>query len=206
MLRAESAMGWWLITHPDHARLAGEFAAAWGNAEFRKPDPRARVLRGISCHDDGWPCAIHFAVDSLRDALGQRSIGEGRDLRLFVGFIARHDGGQTRGERLGDLSGVRRRRPYAGRIDAGAAGVFEDRGDHHVEVLLPFGRAIFADHDFAVARAVHLDARVALPGPRGGYVAEHHAAAAAAQDFGPAGVIGRVVAERLRWRACVDQR
>ncbi len=54
MLRAESAMGWWLITHPDHARLAGEFAAAWGNAEFRKPDPRARVLRGISCHDDGW--------------------------------------------------------------------------------------------------------------------------------------------------------
>jgi hypothetical protein len=54
MLRAESAMGWWLITHPDHARLAGEFAAAWGNAEFRKPEPRARVLRGISCHDDGW--------------------------------------------------------------------------------------------------------------------------------------------------------
>jgi hypothetical protein len=54
MLRTESETGWWLITHPDHARLAGEFAAAWGNAEFRRPEPRARVLKGIACHDDGW--------------------------------------------------------------------------------------------------------------------------------------------------------
>lgn len=54
MLRMESKNGWWLITHPDHARLAGEFAAAWGNARFRRPEPRARVLKGIACHDDGW--------------------------------------------------------------------------------------------------------------------------------------------------------
>jgi hypothetical protein len=54
MLRTESESGWWLITHPDHARLAGEFAAAWGNERFRKPEPRARVLHGIASHDDGW--------------------------------------------------------------------------------------------------------------------------------------------------------
>lgn len=54
MLRMESETGWWLITHPDHARLAGDFATAWGNELFRKPEPRARVLKGISCHDDGW--------------------------------------------------------------------------------------------------------------------------------------------------------
>jgi hypothetical protein len=54
MLRMESETGWWLITHPDHARLAGDFAAAWGNKFFRRPEPRARVLRGIACHDDGW--------------------------------------------------------------------------------------------------------------------------------------------------------
>lgn len=54
MLRMESENGWWLITHPDHARLAGAFAAAWGNAQFRKPEPRTRVLMGIACHDDGW--------------------------------------------------------------------------------------------------------------------------------------------------------
>jgi hypothetical protein len=54
MLRMETENGWWLITHPDHARLAGDFAAAWGNAVFRKPEPRARVLKGIAQHDDGW--------------------------------------------------------------------------------------------------------------------------------------------------------
>lgn len=54
MLRMESETGWWLITHPDHARLAGAFAEAWGNTEFRKPEPCARVLHGIACHDDGW--------------------------------------------------------------------------------------------------------------------------------------------------------
>jgi hypothetical protein len=59
MLRMESETGWWLITHPDHARLAGEFAAAWGNVQFRNPEPRDRVLKGIACHDDGW---------TLRDA------------------------------------------------------------------------------------------------------------------------------------------
>jgi hypothetical protein len=50
----ESETGWWLITHPDHARLAGDFAAAWGNSEFRQPQPRTRVLKAIACHDDGW--------------------------------------------------------------------------------------------------------------------------------------------------------
>jgi hypothetical protein len=50
----ETEDGWWLITHPDHARLAGEFATAWGNEQFRRPEPRARVLKGIACHDDGW--------------------------------------------------------------------------------------------------------------------------------------------------------
>jgi hypothetical protein len=54
MLRMESESGWWLITHPDHARLAGQFAASWGNDRFRKPEPREAVLKGISCHDDGW--------------------------------------------------------------------------------------------------------------------------------------------------------
>ena len=54
MLRMQSETGWWLITHPDHALLAGEFAKAWGNAQFRRPEPRMRVLLGISSHDNGW--------------------------------------------------------------------------------------------------------------------------------------------------------
>src|SRR5579862_8616630 len=54
MLRLATLDGWWLVTHPDHAHLAGEFAAAWGNAVFAAPEPRTHVLRGIYQHDDGW--------------------------------------------------------------------------------------------------------------------------------------------------------
>ncbi len=54
MLRLETESGWWLVTHPDHARLAGTFAERWGNDRFLPPEPRANVLKGISCHDDGW--------------------------------------------------------------------------------------------------------------------------------------------------------
>lgn len=54
MLRLETETGWWLVTHPDHARLAGAFAEKWGNDKFLPPEPRARVLKGIARHDDGW--------------------------------------------------------------------------------------------------------------------------------------------------------
>jgi hypothetical protein len=54
MLRLETDTGYWLITHVDHAHLAGEFAAKWGNESFLAPEPRANVLKGISRHDDGW--------------------------------------------------------------------------------------------------------------------------------------------------------
>jgi hypothetical protein len=54
MIRLETETGWLLITHPDHAHLAGDFAAAWGSEQFRSPEPRARVLEGIAHHDDGW--------------------------------------------------------------------------------------------------------------------------------------------------------
>lgn len=60
MLRRETETGWWLVTHPDHARLAGAVARHWGNARFASPQPLAHVLLGIDVHDDGW---------AMRDAL-----------------------------------------------------------------------------------------------------------------------------------------
>src|SRR5271165_3338905 len=54
MLRLETDTGYWLVTHVDHANLAGDFAAHWGNGLFRSPEPRALVLKDISRHDDGW--------------------------------------------------------------------------------------------------------------------------------------------------------
>ena len=54
MIRLETDIGYWLVAHVDHANLAGVFAARWGNKLFRAPEPRTRVLKGISQHDDGW--------------------------------------------------------------------------------------------------------------------------------------------------------
>ena len=54
MLRLETETGWWLVTHQDHARLAGAFAEHWGNERFLPPEPRVNVLKGIARHDDGW--------------------------------------------------------------------------------------------------------------------------------------------------------
>ncbi len=54
MIRAETQSGWLLITHPDHARLAGQIAEAWGNDRFTPPEPFASVLYAVHHHDDGW--------------------------------------------------------------------------------------------------------------------------------------------------------
>jgi hypothetical protein len=54
MIRLATEDGWWLITHPDHARLAGAFAERWGNDMFARPEPRRQVMLGIRTHDDGW--------------------------------------------------------------------------------------------------------------------------------------------------------
>src|ERR1700683_3972963 len=54
MLRLETETGWWLVTHPDHARLAGAFAERWGNDRFLPPEPRVHAVKGIARHDDGW--------------------------------------------------------------------------------------------------------------------------------------------------------
>jgi|GEM_PF-283970 hypothetical protein len=54
MIRIETEEGWTLIEHPEHARLAGRFAARWGNAEFAAPEPRADILVAVTRHDDAW--------------------------------------------------------------------------------------------------------------------------------------------------------
>ena len=42
------------MEHPEHARLAGGFAAHWGNADFAPPEPRADILVAVARHDDAW--------------------------------------------------------------------------------------------------------------------------------------------------------
>jgi hypothetical protein len=82
MLRLETETGWWLVTHPDHARLAGAFAERWGNDRFLPPEPREHVLRGIARHDDGW---------IARDASPQIT-RQGKPSAFSVEFVGKYSG------------------------------------------------------------------------------------------------------------------
>jgi len=80
MLRLETETGWWLVTHPDHARLAGAFAEQWGNERFLPPEPRVNVLKGIARHDDGW---------AARDANPQIT-GQGKPSAFSVELVGKY--------------------------------------------------------------------------------------------------------------------
>ena len=54
MIRRKTDEGWVLFTQPDHAQLAGELAAHWGNDDFSRPEPRDDVLLAVAEHDNGW--------------------------------------------------------------------------------------------------------------------------------------------------------
>ncbi len=92
MLRLESETGWWLTTHTDHARLAAEFAEAWGNDKFRRPEPRDRVLRSIRSYEDGWterdanPAVTRDGKPAAFtiDLVGDRRAFEEMDVRDFI--------------------------------------------------------------------------------------------------------------------------
>ena len=43
-----------MITQNDHAKLAGLFAAHWGNREFERPRPYTSMMRAAQYHDGGW--------------------------------------------------------------------------------------------------------------------------------------------------------
>lgn len=43
-----------LVEQTEHARLAGDAAARWGNERFAAPAPRESVVRAATMHDEGW--------------------------------------------------------------------------------------------------------------------------------------------------------
>jgi hypothetical protein len=43
-----------MITQNDHAKLAGLFAAHWGNQTFERPRPYTSMMRAAQYHDGGW--------------------------------------------------------------------------------------------------------------------------------------------------------
>jgi hypothetical protein len=44
----------WLITHPEHGRVAGELCRRWGNDLFQTPAQHEALFGAATHHDDGW--------------------------------------------------------------------------------------------------------------------------------------------------------
>jgi hypothetical protein len=44
----------WLITHPEHGRVAGELCRRWGNDLFQTPAQHEALVLAATHHDDGW--------------------------------------------------------------------------------------------------------------------------------------------------------
>ncbi|MGE5608375.1 MAG: DUF3891 family protein [Bacillota bacterium] len=55
MIRRHMGEQLYLIPQNEHARLSGQLAAHYGNAQFEKPEPAAETVRAASIHDGGWP-------------------------------------------------------------------------------------------------------------------------------------------------------
>lgn len=78
MIRAETKSGWKLVTHPDHARLAGRVAEAWGNERFARPEPFASILYAVDHHDDGWllrDASPHLTREGKPEAFTRTLVG-----------------------------------------------------------------------------------------------------------------------------------
>lgn len=54
MIRRESDRSWLVISQIDHARIAGEIAAAWGSEELGPLPLPELLVPAILHHDDGW--------------------------------------------------------------------------------------------------------------------------------------------------------
>src|SRR4051794_36138279 len=109
MIRKALPDGWLLVTHGEHAQLAGLFAETWGNDRFAPPEPRADILHAVASHDDGW--AVRDASPFLtkagipeaftRNLVGSYSAFEEIDLPAYL---------RVRGEATAAVAG---RNPFA---------------------------------------------------------------------------------------------
>jgi len=92
MIRIEKEHHWLLLSHADHAALAGEFARHWKNDTFAPPEPFAHILDATSRHDDSWkdPDALPLlSPDSSPSAFSEELVGsydafEEIDLRSYL--------------------------------------------------------------------------------------------------------------------------
>jgi hypothetical protein len=74
-----------LVQQVEHGRVAGELAAAWGNATFAAPTPLGPVCTAAARHDDGWRAwdARVLFDEAERRPLHFTDIDAGEHIRLY---------------------------------------------------------------------------------------------------------------------------
>jgi hypothetical protein len=99
---AEGSDRWILIMQPDHARLSGCCAEAWGRGPYARLEPHAELVSAIDRHDDGWatwerapkvhPAScqpLDFTEMPLEDSLRiwRDSIGSAATVGYLAGYV-----------------------------------------------------------------------------------------------------------------------
>ena len=108
-------------------------------------------------------------------------------------------------EGIGDFRAVFRHHHRRG-IDATAPAVVGDGASHHINEFRPALDFIFADQNFAEARAVNLDGRIVGVLVRRVLVAENQRPSAGLQNLPRAFVVGRIKTKRFRRTTRGDER
>lgn len=101
MVVAEGAKEYRLITQNDHADLAGQFAAHWGNDRFATPHPRESMLLAAQSHDNGW---WHWDIHPSIDEQGAPITFRQTPRKILFDYLAR------------GIDNVIEKDPYAGLI------------------------------------------------------------------------------------------
>ena len=115
MIVAETAGGYRFVTQPAHARLAGAFAAHWGDGALATPTPLPSVVLAAERHDDGWwrydrrphldddgrPLGFTNVPDAVWADLYDRGIASVSALDAYAGLLVSLHGTGLRRRRYG---------------------------------------------------------------------------------------------------------
>jgi hypothetical protein len=161
MIRKELPDGWLLITHGEHARLAGLFSEAWGNEQFEAPEPRGDIQFAVNAHDYGWATrdAVPFLThDGIPEAFTKNLVGtysafEDIDLPAYL---------RVRGDAT---AAVASRNPLAGIIvSMHTVNLLTEQAD--LSTLQPEHRALHADF-VAAQRAFQVETALRINAHQG---------------------------------------
>ena len=173
-----------MITQNDHAKLAGLFAAHWGNRQFERPRPYTSMMRAAQYHDGGWlryetnpyldpatgkspelSAGSHRRSAACRLSVGDRHAHRGRQLHRPDGEQAPHRAvaialRRDHAAAAGTAAQAHRRHRGLHRAQRGAAAC------HHRRPRPPRGRGeLQSAAGLGPAVALHLQQRAAQ-GPR----------------------------------------